>query len=431
MVYLTRCKSISEMGETMNNGKILDLLKQDATYSLDEGVYMFNFPIIDSPDHRFNEIADLITQWYNLPRDEETKYKVMGLFTHELKQSNASLMAENEILIDRFNLINMDYKIEFVKQYVTPVMPVKQNIYRNIRVRNNGFSTWTSSTETPMVLSYHWHDSKGNVAVFEGVRTAFPAPLKAGREMTIPLQIQTPDEPGDYVLEVVLLHELVKWADDNTLKVNVSVLEKMEEHLDLFSQVEASFSEKWDDDTSLHMLMEHILQTGQEKIRLLEIGGSAKPKVIDLIKLLPEIDIYAVNTDASASLLKLGMLHYQHNDREILNNVDYVCCDANNSPFKEKSFDGVIMFRTLHHFEDLEQILLSCKNLLKDYGFIALMCEPVGNAFDEATIKLIEKGVNEQVFSIEEYLHIFERVDLNQQVIQIDFMNSLKTILVK
>ncbi len=56
--------------------------------------------------------------------------------------------------------------------------------------------------------------------------------------------------------------------------------------------------------------------------------------------------------------------------------VDYYMCDANNLPFKEKSFDLIVGHSVLHHFVDRDKTLARMRFLLKEGGK-AIFYEPV------------------------------------------------------
>ncbi|KAA0252447.1 MAG: hypothetical protein EDX89_18490 [Acidobacteria bacterium] len=60
-------------------------------------------------------------------------------------------------------------------------------------------------------VSYHWLDAAGKVVVFDGARTALPAPLGPGEAVTLDLKVVAPERQGSYVLEIDLVQEGVAW----------------------------------------------------------------------------------------------------------------------------------------------------------------------------------------------------------------------------
>ncbi len=130
--------------------------------------------------------------------------------------------------------------------------------------------------------------------------------------------------------------------------------------------------------------------------------------------------------------MELGSVYYSHHHKELFeNHLCFVCCDAVTAPFVDECFDAIVLFSTLHHFPDPALFLENISRLLKKEGFIAILCEPVGNNLhQDVTIRDLSKGINEQVFSLEEYLSIFDTAGLTIKFIQVDD-GSLKTILKK
>jgi len=93
-----------------------------------------------------------------------------------------------------------------------------------VRVWNRGDETWPWTPRTdgwpypsehkPSIrLSYRWYRPDGQLHVPEGFRTALPANLHPGAVTVVPVTVAAPDEPGDYLLEVDLVHEYVRWFD--------------------------------------------------------------------------------------------------------------------------------------------------------------------------------------------------------------------------
>jgi len=83
----------------------------------------------------------------------------------------------------------------------------------------------------------------------------------------------------------------------------------------------------------------------------------------------------------------------------------------------------------LHHFPEPERFLAGLLKLLKRDGFIGIMCEPVNDTLETPeTIRDLLKGINEQVFSWQEYAQIFQTAGMWISQMQLDG-GSLKAIL--
>lgn len=83
-----------------------------------------------------------------------------------------------------------------------------------IAVDNRGSGVWTSCSQFPVHASYHLHRSTdaGDTALsFDNVRTPFPVEVGPGERATLAVCVTAPNEPGDYVAEIDLVHESLSW----------------------------------------------------------------------------------------------------------------------------------------------------------------------------------------------------------------------------
>jgi FkbM family methyltransferase len=80
----------------------------------------------------------------------------------------------------------------------------------------NGTRTWLSSEfrYQPILVSYRWYDTEGNVAVSDGHRTPLPAPLAPGGRVRLEATVQLPAVPGDYELSITMVQEHFAWLDE-------------------------------------------------------------------------------------------------------------------------------------------------------------------------------------------------------------------------
>lgn len=83
-----------------------------------------------------------------------------------------------------------------------------------LKITNLAEQPLSSFSTPPLFVSYHWRHSSGDVAAWDGLRTSLPYPLYNGNTEEMLVTVQAPAEPGDYVLEITLLHENVRWYDD-------------------------------------------------------------------------------------------------------------------------------------------------------------------------------------------------------------------------
>jgi putative methyltransferase (TIGR04325 family) len=83
----------------------------------------------------------------------------------------------------------------------------------DVRVENLGSETWDWGEDgRPEVrLAYHWRRENGDVVIWDGLRTPFPAPVPSGGTALVPVHVVAPPEHGAYRLALDLLHEHVRW----------------------------------------------------------------------------------------------------------------------------------------------------------------------------------------------------------------------------
>jgi hypothetical protein len=90
-------------------------------------------------------------------------------------------------------------------------------------IENLGNQIWPSAMATePLVrLSYHWYKNDGTMALFDGVRTAFPGPVKPGERILLRADIRSAGS-GKWDLELDLVHERHRWFG-TSLRIPVEV----------------------------------------------------------------------------------------------------------------------------------------------------------------------------------------------------------------
>ena len=99
----------------------------------------------------------------------------------------------------------------------------------NVKLKNVGSSVWPAQGQGPKYkvdLANHWLDSKGVEVIKDDGRASLPHDLKPGDEAELVLTVTAPKTPGDYVLELDMVHEDVAWFKNKgsqTTKVNIKV----------------------------------------------------------------------------------------------------------------------------------------------------------------------------------------------------------------
>jgi SAM-dependent methyltransferase len=128
-------------------------------------------------------------------------------------------------------------------------------------------------------------------------------------------------------------------------------------------------------------------------------------------------EVYSVDVDVQT--LQVGQLRVGTGEP-----LQFVCADAHELPFADGSFDVAVLFASLHHFHDPVRCLTGLRRVLKRDGLLAIMCEPVGVYHDghvsEEFRRELEQGINEQIFTAEEYAWMFGRAGLYVTWAEID-----------
>ena len=106
------------------------------------------------------------------------------------------------------------FHARWVEAAVPPELPAGRDAMVDVVVRNDSSFAWPHAGPTRVSLSYHWLDAQGRSVVREGARSLFATPVEPGEGAGATMKIQTPAEPGDYLLELDLVREQVSWFSD-------------------------------------------------------------------------------------------------------------------------------------------------------------------------------------------------------------------------
>ena len=101
------------------------------------------------------------------------------------------------------------YRVDWTEVHLPAEVAPGVRIAVPMAIVNSGNRVWPASQ---VFVSYHWLRD-GRLIVWDGVRTALPRDLRAGSRAALSAHVTTPDEPGSYVLQLTLVHELVTWFE--------------------------------------------------------------------------------------------------------------------------------------------------------------------------------------------------------------------------
>lgn len=115
-------------------------------------------------------------------------------------------------------------------------------------------------------------DNNKEIVEFEGMRSHFPKILYPNESVTIITNIKTPNVKGKYLLHICLVHEHVRWIEDNYIDIPVEIIEGTNSHLlrdiPIYYQ---DFDFNLDQQISHQMIEKYIKTKYAKKMRIIEI----------------------------------------------------------------------------------------------------------------------------------------------------------------
>jgi hypothetical protein len=96
----------------------------------------------------------------------------------------------------------------------TDLMYLGMEVLLPLRIENTGNEEWPAFGKNPVVVSYRWLTSDGEVIVFDGLRTKLPADISPDDAVIVPLTVKVPATQGNLQLLISLVQEGVAWFCD-------------------------------------------------------------------------------------------------------------------------------------------------------------------------------------------------------------------------
>ena len=90
----------------------------------------------------------------------------------------------------------------------TPAFTAGLDSRVQVLIENLDDSIWDSSR---VFASYHWYSMKGDILVWEGLRSHLPLSMFPGQQQIVSVDVVAPDHPGKYILVLDLVEEGVEW----------------------------------------------------------------------------------------------------------------------------------------------------------------------------------------------------------------------------
>ena len=353
-------------------------------------------------------------------------------FLHRVRNSGhqvESAAADPSTVTDRATRdVTVIPRYRWTQTYVPRRMQAGQNLLANVRLENAGTVPLYKDGPGRTLIAQRWQSREGATVRAPDLRTPLPIDLAAGHAVTIAVGIAPPSQPGAYLLSLLLVQEQVRWLEQDMLTIPVIVGRDAPEPIPEGWNVLPDPPPDYDTDhaRAFEIMREWLVAHAPPQPRLLEVGGNAAPI---FARLDSRYGATLVNVDVDLLGLQVGRLVAAKEK----SSVQFLCADAFDLPFAAGYFDAIVIFASLHHFPDPAALLANLARKLRPGGFIGVFCEPVGHIWPGAVepnfLAELERGVNEQSFSLSEYELIFKRAELKPVEVRVD-MNSLKARLV-
>lgn len=116
---------------------------------------------------------------------------------------------------------NQPYQIEWLDSAFPDRMLAGEVVEATFTIRNRGTLTWSWGGTHPFQLGYHYYRNRRKLPQRreQDIRTDVPHDITPGMAAVIQARIALPDQPGNYTLEVDLVHEGVSWFKEQDATV--------------------------------------------------------------------------------------------------------------------------------------------------------------------------------------------------------------------
>jgi hypothetical protein len=152
------------------------------------------------------------------------KFRIVSLDNKVLQLSTEKVILTalpSSTSINSPRRLSAEYKLKALSPIIRAGSKGKVEFY----TRNTGTAVWLSNTPSPagsIALGYSWRDA--NAKEVKTGRIFLEYPVYPGTDYTFTGAIYAPDRPGNYVLSLELVSELIAWFHDVGVKpVNVSL----------------------------------------------------------------------------------------------------------------------------------------------------------------------------------------------------------------
>jgi hypothetical protein len=186
-------------------------LRRDA----DGGVYRsYRLEIEASRQLWHHEVVEF-RESKKLPRHRQETREGVAALDWEESQIDVLVGAIVTFLGEAAELEADVYDARWLAVGIEEELPAGRIVTFRARLRNASAGVWRAQGGATVAISYHWRTPAGETVVWEGLRTPLPHDVAPGGEIELLVEVQTPREPGTYVLVLDPLRERLAWFSEH------------------------------------------------------------------------------------------------------------------------------------------------------------------------------------------------------------------------
>ena len=108
------------------------------------------------------------------------------------------------------------YRVQWLQGQLPRPLAAGQTVTFPITVRNTSLRPWTHSGSHPVRLGYRFYQNRQEVVLRpdQQIRSALPRTVQPNETIAFDARVKLPDQPGNYTLQLDLVHEGVTWFAD-------------------------------------------------------------------------------------------------------------------------------------------------------------------------------------------------------------------------
>ncbi len=108
------------------------------------------------------------------------------------------------------------YRVQWLQGQLPRPLSAGQTVTFPVTIRNTGSRAWTHGGSHPVRLGYRFFQNRQELVLRpdQQIRSALPHTVEPGATVTFDARVKLPDNPGNFTLQLDLVHEGVTWFAD-------------------------------------------------------------------------------------------------------------------------------------------------------------------------------------------------------------------------